>query len=242
MTQLDNIKEYYADLLILQYRNKPKARATVQMGCDIYSGDGIVFDFINAFDIDTAQGAQLDIIGKILGCPRNVQGLNPDVVYFSFQKDDALGFSIFGDLSNGIFKTFYNSIQSIYALSDEQYRTLIKFKAVVNVWRASMAEMDEAIYNNFGGDVLLVNNMDLTITYIISDSIKIAAQAALILGYLKAPIGIGFNYILNVPQPTEIFGFNNRGVIGNAVGFSTASNLKNGTFLTAENITSLTSF
>lgn len=236
MTQIDDIKQYYGDLLILQYRNKPKARKTVQIGCDIYTGDGVVFDLINSLDIDSAEGAQLDLIGKILDCPRTIQGLNPDKQYFSFQYDGALGFSTAQELSNGIFKTFYNSIQSEYALKDDDYRQLLKFKAIVNIWRASMAEMDEAIYNSFGNDVLLINNQNLTITYIISNSLTIATQAALIQGYLRAPIGIGFNYIIRVPQPTAIFGFNSRGTIGNAVGFSTANNIKDGTFLTADNI------
>lgn len=236
MAQLDDIKQYYGDLLILQYRNKPKARATVQLGCDIYTGDGVVFDLINSLDIDNAEGAQLDLIGKILDCPRVIQGLNPDKQYFSFQYDGALGFSTAQELSNGIFKTYYNSIQSEYALKDEDYRTLLKFKAIVNIWRASMAEMDEAIYNSFGNNVLMVNNQNLTITYVISNSLTIATQAALIQGYLRAPIGIGFNYISQVPQPTAIFGFNSRGTIGNAVGFSTANNIKDGTFLTADNI------
>lgn len=236
MAQIDDIKQYYGDLLILQYRNKPKARKTVQIGCDIYTGDGVVFDLINSLDIDSAEGAQLDLIGKILDCPRTIQGLNPDKQYFSFQYDGALGFSTAQELSNGIFKTFYNSIQSEYALKDGDYRQLLKFKAIVNIWRASMAGMDEAIYNSFGNDVLLINNQNLTISYIISNSLTIATQAALIQGYLRAPIGIGLNYIIKVPQPTAIFGFNSRGTIGNAVGFSTANNIKDGTFLTADNV------
>ena len=236
MAQLDDIKQYYGDLLILQYRNKPKARATVQLGCDIYTGDGVVFDLISSLDIDNAEGAQLDLIGKILDCPRTIQGLNPDKQYFSFQYDGALGFSTAQELSNGIFKTFYNSIQSEYALKDDDYRQLLKFKAIVNIWRASMAKMDEAIYISFGNDVLLINNQNLTISYIISNSLTIATQAALMQGYLRAPIGIGFNYIIQVPQPTAIFGFNSRGTIGNAVGFSMANSTKDGTFLTADNI------
>ena len=43
MALIDDVKEYYADLLILQYRNKPKARNTVKMGVDIYTGDGVLF-------------------------------------------------------------------------------------------------------------------------------------------------------------------------------------------------------
>lgn len=236
MADIDDIKEYYANLLILQYRGKPRARATVQTGCDIYTGDGLLFQLNDILDIDTAQGAQLDIIGKILQCPRIVQGLNPDKQYFSFQYDGALGFSDKTGTSNGIFKTYYNSIQSEYALKDEDYRVLLKFKAIANVMRASMAEMDEAIYNAFGDSVLLSNNQNLTITYIVSNNIDIPVQVALIQGYLRAPIGVGFNYIVQVPLPTSIFGFNKNMVIGNAVGFSDKNTIRSGTFLTKNNI------
>lgn len=239
MAELDDIKEYYANLLILQYRGKPKARATVQMGCDIYSGDGLVFQIGNILDIDTAQGAQLDIIGKILDCPRTIQGLNPDKQYFSFEYEGALGFSTAQSLSNGIFKTYYNSIQSQYALKDEDYRQLLKFKAIVNILRASWASMDEAIYNNFGGLIVLANNKNLTITYIIAKELNVVAQAALIQGYFRAPIGIGFNYIVLVPQTTKLFGFNKKGLIGNAVGFSTKDDIQSGTFLSSANLQSV---
>lgn len=63
---IQDVKTYYADLLILQYRNKPKARETIKIGADIYLGDGVIFQLQDILDIDKAEGAQLDIIGKSL--------------------------------------------------------------------------------------------------------------------------------------------------------------------------------
>ena len=85
--EIASIENYYADLLIIQYRNKPKARATIKLGVDLYLTDGLVFDLQNVLDIDTAVGVQLDLIGKILGCNRNIFGFNIDKKYFSFEKD-----------------------------------------------------------------------------------------------------------------------------------------------------------
>lgn len=81
---IQDVKTYYADLLILQYRNKPKARETIKIGADIYLGDGVIFQLQDILDIDKAEGAQLDIIGKILDCPRVVQGIYNDMIFSSF--------------------------------------------------------------------------------------------------------------------------------------------------------------
>ena len=117
-------------------------------------------------------------------------------------------------------------------------RILLKFKALANIQRASMAQMDENLWNAFGGDVLLQNNQDLTITYIVANKLNIALLAALKKGYLRAPIGIGMGYILEVPYPTKIFGFQRKHNT-NAIGFSTKNSTRMGTFLTKENLVSV---
>ena len=195
---VSDVEEYYANLLILQYRNKPKARATIKLGANLYLGDGVIFQLQDVLDIDNAQGVQLDLIGKIVGAPRNVPNLG--------------------------------------MLEDEDYRILLKFKILYNSMRASNKDMDEALYSLFGGEVILSNNQDLTINYIVAESLGTPLKAALLLGYLTSPIGIGFGYILQVPEPLKIFGFNTKRLIGKAVGFSTKNGLNEGQFLTKDNI------
>ena len=190
MAVIDDVKEYYANLLILQYRNKRKARETVKLGVDIYTGDGLLFQLENILDIDTAQGAQLDLIGKILGCPRNVPGININTAYFSFHIDeDSIGFSTVGNPRGGVVKNRSNSVLATYALQDEEYRPLLKFKAFLNVWRGDMGSMDRALYSVFGNNVNLKNNQDMTITYEINQT-NLTIEAANQLGYFRAPIGV----------------------------------------------------
>lgn len=191
--EIESIKKYYADLLILQYRNKPKARETIKMFVDICMGDGLVFELNDCLNIDTAVGKQLDLIGQILGCNRNVYGLTPDAKWFTFEKTGAYGYSDKNALSEGYWKTYFNSSGSAYALSDSDYRQLLKFKAAINVMPATMKGMDEALYQVFGDNVTIQNNQDLSITYVINQQ-TIVTQAAEILGYFKAPMGIAVNY------------------------------------------------
>ena len=65
--------DYYADLLILQYKTQPKARATISALTEKVIADGILLDVINGFNIDTAIGKQLDLLGKYIGLSRNVK-------------------------------------------------------------------------------------------------------------------------------------------------------------------------
>ena len=191
-TEVSNVQEYYANLLILQYRNKPKARQTIKLGASIYLADGLVFELNDILNIDKAEGAQLDLIGQILGCSRNIYGLNPDTNYFTFEQNDALGYSDKTALSQGYWKTYRNSIGSAYALQDNDYKNLLKFKAAYNLRRGSWGELDEIYHTFFGDELVMTNNKDLSVTYTASANLSFALKAAIFLGYIKPPMGISY--------------------------------------------------
>lgn len=192
--ETQEVENYYADLLILQYRGKPRARATIKLGADIYLADGLAFQLNDILDIDTAVGAQLDVIGKILNCPREIPGIAVNTKFFTFHVDEnSLGFSTIGDPSVGNLKTRSLSNNSIYTLLDEEYRKLLRLKALSNVLEGTMAGIDEALYRVFGTDIKMVNNQDLSITYVIQTQDN-AIEAAKALGYFRAPNGVAVNF------------------------------------------------
>lgn len=195
--EVEDTKEYYADLLILQYHSKYRARETVKMGVDLYLGDGVVFELQDVLDIDNAEGKQLDIIGKILDCPRLIPGFETDKPFFTFEHTgDDYGFSIVGQPSQGYFKSLNFDYSSMYSLPDNDYRLLLKFKAVANRAIASWKEMDDLFFNIFGDGIKIINNKNLTITYQIKQSlITDGLMAAIKLNYLEPPLGIGYNIV-----------------------------------------------
>lgn len=67
----DELIAYYANLLILQYGNKPKAKATVETVVDLAIMDQLPVSVQDAFNLDSAVGVQLDVIGKYAGVTRN---------------------------------------------------------------------------------------------------------------------------------------------------------------------------
>ena len=71
----DELASYYADLLILQYLQKPKAYAHVKALVTPALLDQVPFEARDAFDIVNAKGQQLDVIGKYVGVSRVGKGL-----------------------------------------------------------------------------------------------------------------------------------------------------------------------
>lgn len=70
MADVSNIVQYYTDLLIIQYRSKPKASATISAMVNIILQNGILLDVLDAFNPDTCVGKQQDILGKWVGIDR----------------------------------------------------------------------------------------------------------------------------------------------------------------------------
>jgi hypothetical protein len=69
MTKTELI-EYYVNLLIMQYKGKPKAEATVRLMVDLCLMDMLIFSVADAFDLYESTGYQLDVIGKYQGVSR----------------------------------------------------------------------------------------------------------------------------------------------------------------------------
>lgn len=190
---MTTLQDYYANLLIIQYNGLPKASQTIRLLTEVASGDEILNQLPEAFDVDTSVGAQLDLIGQFVGADR-------------------------------------------YGLSDDEYRILIKFKIIVNNIGASMKSIDDAIFNTFGTSIVVSNNKDMTMTYIIEPLYKNVVEAAYKLGFLPVPLAVGVNVILMVPNPDLIFGFKRGMLETNAIGFSTKDKKRQATWLTKDNI------
>lgn len=77
---VSELTEYYASLLIIQYANKPKAKAMIKkvieelVPFDAVTGELLVLELRDAFNIETAVGDQLDILDKYIGVGRNYDG------------------------------------------------------------------------------------------------------------------------------------------------------------------------
>lgn len=81
----DELAEYYSNLLILQYHEKAKAIATIQAQVTPIIMDQLPIAVQDAFDIETAIGVQLDVLGDYVGASRNTYTLTGPI---SLDDDD----------------------------------------------------------------------------------------------------------------------------------------------------------
>lgn len=157
---LDLVKEYFAKLLITQYRGKPRAEATVSLLAALPGCDGLLAQEMAAFDLNTATGAQLDILGRIVGVNREVFGLDLEHTFFSFTRYDgepeSVGFGRYADdpYSDDLFLRYNN--WATYTLTDFEMRTLIKLKIIFNSAFSSYKNLKDALYAAFSGDIDVV--------------------------------------------------------------------------------------
>ncbi len=191
--------DYYINLLIIQYNNKPKARKTIGLLVDVLLSNGIIFSVQDGYDIETAIGLQLDVLGKYIGSDRFYQG--QDLTgYFSLAlyddpdegAADKIGFADYVDagVKTGKFLTYDDVLSQQFALTDSEFRTLIKLKILINNSNASNSEIDAGLYLLFGTTLLMVDNLDMTLTYIVDPSIYALINVAHGKDLLPRPMGV----------------------------------------------------
>lgn len=164
---MEELLNYYSNLLIVQYNGKPKAKATIELFTNVMFANLIFQQIQNAFDWKTAKGQQLDIIGKWVGISRDYLSSSYwGQTYFSYPSSSSLvptdttdsqqhGYSDYStfDTDTGNVLT-YNDIQYVaQSLSDEDYRTVIGLKIIKNSINFTAKNIDDAIWDYFNGQV-----------------------------------------------------------------------------------------
>lgn len=222
----------YVNLLIIQYRNKAKARATI----DLFVRPAFenLFGINEAFDIDTAIGNQLDILGRWVGVSRMVVGVDLAKIYYELSDYDALsdvGMSTYDNSVSAIFKTYRSTEESIYTLTDDQFRTLIKLKILTNHTNSTSQSIDTLIFDFFSTDVIIYDNYDMTVDYVITKNRSVIFEVARNDGYIPKPMGVGIRILIAIENTLDIFGYSDYNLNNNARTYSSYDNLTNGKFL-----------
>lgn len=205
---------YYKDLLIMQYRDKPKALGHVGAVLDA----GMIYDIAIAvrdgFNIETAIGAQLDILGKILGVSRTITGTTFTRAYY--------GYALYGDTTPFLFnpmllygaeppdvqfRDYRESSQSLYDLTDEEYHVILKLAIVRNTSNASVKTIDEILNVLFGAECYFIDRMNMTVvSYMVGAKWARIFQIAKASGLLPNPAGVGTALVV-VPDINNIFAY-----------------------------------
>lgn len=198
VTITQQIVEYYTNLLIIQYNQQPKARATISLFINELMASGVIFDVRDGYNIDTAIGLQLDILGKYIGVDRyystqNLTGYFSMSTYMDDPSDTTkIGFANYTDvgIKTGKWLTYNDILSQTTALSDSDFRILLKLKILQNNCNSSDGEIDNGIFNLFGELLIPQDNYDMTMNYIVDPSIFALIDIANQKGVLPKSMGV----------------------------------------------------
>jgi RNAse (barnase) inhibitor barstar len=207
--------EDYLKLLIIQYYDKPKARATI---IAILEEFGMVEEFYNelskAYDLDTAIGAQLDVLGRIVGMPRSIPFVVPKR-YFGFADNPRAG--LFADQYNPLlpdtfpFRDSLSTNYTDYELDDNDYRFFIRLKIAKNHASAYLGgqkdrpSIQEAVMFAFQGMAYVIDGLDMSMTLYVDRSFSDLLTYIFALDLLPRPQGVFYRYVFTYAKNT--FGF-----------------------------------
>lgn len=164
---LQQLQDYYSNLLIIQYNGAKKATATIKMLVDLILANLLIFQIRDGFDWRTAVGAQLDIIGQWVGVTRTYNGsLYWGKTYLAYPSANDLtpsdntdnlqhGYSDYQtfETDNGATLTYSELGYLEQELDDDNYRTVIGLKIIKNNLNQTAKNIDEAIWEYFNGQV-----------------------------------------------------------------------------------------
>lgn len=176
MTTQDIIN-YYANLLIIQYKGKPKAYATIQTVVTPVIMDQLPTKVMNAFNLigsSPAVGVQLDVLGKYVGVKRTGVGFNGQITLNDADFLTLIQFAIIRNHAG-------SDLAEIQALMNQF------FPGEVLVFDYSNMHMSYLISSSIGSQNL--------IQLVVSE------------GLLPKPMGVALSTTVYTPTITSFFGF-----------------------------------
>ena len=183
----------YTSLITSEHNQRPKFKAMVGAVAGAW---GSVYDFTQTipakFDLDAAEGAQLDVIGLWVGQTR----LIPNVLlvqYFNFVGNPAaLNFGEEGIASIG--GRFYSEGEPVDAstiLADPEYRTIIRARIVRNTAKGLTSDFIRSLQFIFNAPAIIDDPADMTVGIFIGRYLSLTELAIITgLDILPRPAGV----------------------------------------------------
>lgn len=154
------IIDTYLNRVPAQHREKPKFRATLEASLSPFVQLGNLMESVpSLYDVDSAIGSQLDVVGEWVGITRVINSAI-EGVYFSLDDTADVGFD------SGVWRGPYDPISGIVSLDDDTYRTLIRLKILANMWDGTVEKAYSSWKSVFNGEqgIVIEDHQDMSIT------------------------------------------------------------------------------
>lgn len=171
----------YTDLITNYHATKPLFFDHIDLSTrPLIDVSSTMSGLVTAFDIDTAVGVQLDILGLWIGRSRIVsQPISG--VYFSWDTA-GLGYD------QSIWQGPYDPDSGYTTLSDEAYRIILKAKIAINNWDGTNDSLPDILDNALAGSGIrmqIVDNQDMTISIWVFPEVDIASVSLELIAAIK---------------------------------------------------------
>jgi Protein of unknown function (DUF2612) len=138
----------YSQLITSEHNQRPKFMALVQLYNQMLQdlvASAQAISCSHAFDLDTAIGAQLDVVGKWVGQSRSIGGVAL-VQFFGFADDpSALPFGELGSPSvGGRYYELGEPTTTSAILADPEYRQVLRAKIIQNDYGGTIPQLEAA--------------------------------------------------------------------------------------------------
>ena len=199
MAKIDTLIARYVQLLVWQYQ-LPKAQGTIAIIAKQLLMDGLPFDVQNAYNVSSAVGPQLNVLGKYIGLQRTI-GLPVALPWFGYRT--AAG----GGNNNGYASANSSLNRNVVyyqagfkgtrdtALSDNSYAFMMALQIILNSSDGTLYSIQQYLNALLPGAVTVVDNKDMTLTYTITGVIPV--DPAVLAAYLPKPMGVGITIRTN---------------------------------------------
>jgi hypothetical protein len=184
----------YLALITTEHQSRPRFMATVQASVAPFAAlQTLMRSYIPSFDVDSAVGRQLDIVGLWVGVNRRI-GVPIGGFYFTWDDTTATGWN------SGVWKGVGDPDAGFVDLPDDLFRKLIQAKIEANNWDGGIEGayriLDAAF--NVGDNITIKDNQDMTMTVTIVDVVLPPVEQALLTeGYIPIkPAGVEIDYVL----------------------------------------------
>lgn len=196
----------YLNLITSQYQGKPNYFQVITLSCQPFVDNLTSYGKIpGLYDLTTATGICLDVIGQWVGVSRQLS--EPITgVYFSFD-DSTVGFDA------GVWKGPFDPLTGITNLPDEFYRLVINAKILNNNWDGTIESaynITEVLFNSLGYDIFIEDKADLSMNLGLVTLINIIPLTMALFTSGKfniKPIGVRINSYITQYTPGKIFAF-----------------------------------
>lgn len=195
----------YTELITSEHNQRPKYMAMVEAVTEpVADLQAFLKSIPGYFDLDTAIGVQLDILGEWIGRSRLVEVPITDV-YFSW-RSDTQGWRA------GVWKGRFDPESGLVELPDDSYRLLLKAKVAANKWDGTIPsayDIWEEAFANTGALIIIQDNQDMSMVVgIAGATLDLVSQEILTQGYIPLkPEGVRINYYAISVTNGPLFGW-----------------------------------